>query len=192
MIEDHDHGIKSEIVVGVLSEMKGHDDHDHFEIIYIGVLILLGFLFFFIAEKVASRHVHSHPHEQLSEIEEYSPEETKEVKLKETVPDSTSGGLRRRVISTSTIHNSSTLNLDDDGARTISAKNSTEGIGCFFPSFSKLSPSGWLNLLADSMHNFTDGIALGKSGSLSSTRTQSVFIPCKLIFPYLFIDLSMF
>jgi zinc transporter ZupT len=31
----------------------------------------------------------------------------------------------------------------------------------FLNVFNKLSASGWLNLLADSMHNFTDGIAIG-------------------------------
>jgi len=32
----------------------------------------------------------------------------------------------------------------------------------------KLQAAGWLNLLADSMHNFTDGIALGMLISVSS------------------------
>jgi zinc transporter 7 len=35
--------------------------------------------------------------------------------------------------------------------------------GSLFSSFSKLAVSGWLNLLADAMHNFTDGIAIGAS-----------------------------
>lgn len=35
--------------------------------------------------------------------------------------------------------------------------------------FSKLQSSGWLNLFADSMHNFTDGIAIGASFANAGT-----------------------
>lgn len=33
----------------------------------------------------------------------------------------------------------------------------------------RISTTGWLNLLADSMHNFTDGIAIGASFSVATT-----------------------
>jgi hypothetical protein len=34
----------------------------------------------------------------------------------------------------------------------------------FFESFMKLSSMAWLNIIADCMHNFTDGLALGGIG----------------------------
>jgi zinc transporter 7 len=72
-------------------------DHSHIHGLYIQCNVLLGFLFFFIAEKLAKVYLSSqHDHGQTKET-----------------------------------------------------------------SKSVLKPSGWLNLLADSMHNFTDGLAIG-------------------------------
>lgn len=36
--------------------------------------------------------------------------------------------------------------------------------------FRKISTSGWLNLMADSMHNFTDGIAIGASFAVGKSN----------------------
>ena len=161
LVEGHDHHNHENIsagTVGGLGEIKVHDGHDHFETLYIGILILLGFLFFFITEKVAARHVHSG---HLSKKEDGSIEETKEIKLTEKVSDDTSGNIRRRIITASTNNHSSTQYSANDETSDVD-KSSKSSSTSFFPSFSKLNPSGWLNLLADSMHNFTDGIALGK------------------------------
>ena len=162
LVEDHDHHSHNKKLagaVGGLSEIKGHDGHDHFEIIYVGILVLLGFLFFFVTEKVAARHVHSG---HLSKIEDCSMEETKEATLCETVSNNTSGNIRRRFITASTNDHSFAQNSVNNDTSDLDKKESRSGNASFFPSFSKLNPSGWLNLLADSMHNFTDGIALGK------------------------------
>ena len=148
-----------------------HGHHDHFNIIYIGVLVLLGFLFFFVAEKIASLHMpHTHEHsdehtaqhsaelvdkvysKDHTDNKEHLNEGTKEI----IISDNTSKDLRRKLSKPAPHH---TPHTSPDG--NIIENHSNNGIFYYFPSLPKLNPSGWLNLLADSMHNFTDGIALG-------------------------------
>jgi len=51
-----------------------------------------------------------------------------------------------------------------------------EGKGFLWSLQNKLRAAGWLNLLADSMHNFTDGIALGASFASGSGLALPTFL----------------
>lgn len=51
-----------------------------------------------------------------------------------------------------------------------------EGRGFLWSLRNKLQAAGWLNLLADSMHNFTDGIALGASFASGSGLALPTFL----------------
>lgn len=158
--EEHSTGSHTEISGAVIHEAE--HEHDHYNMIYIGVLVLLGFIIFFIAEKSASTHMHSHSSDDVSEVDSIE-EEKKEIMIPEFQSDHTCKELKRRLVSG---HSHSHAKGEDKGGIDMNGKDKiivkNTGTLYFFPSFSKLSPSGWLNLLADSMHNFTDGIALGK------------------------------
>lgn len=137
------------------------EEHDHFKMIYIGVLILSGFLIFFIAEKVATRHFHEHEHASEENLHESENEISKKVKEQSVIVEKTATmELRKRNVAKNNDSKDSKSKDDahDTGKEEIVSATST----CYFPSFSRLTASGWLNLLADSMHNFTDGIALGQ------------------------------
>jgi solute carrier family 39 (zinc transporter), member 7 len=143
---DHDH-----------SEHK-EEEHNHFKMIYIGVLILSGFLIFFIAEKVATRHFHNAGDEQVHDTDAKK-EEKKEIIIQDKTAQSE---LRRRNVGNNS--NQTDSNPKDHAGCELNITGK-EKISCpgalYSSSFSRLTASGWLNLLADSMHNFTDGIALG-------------------------------
>ena len=152
-------------------EHHGHDhsksdhkeeEHDHFKMIYIGVLILSGFLIFFIAEKVATRHFHHHASEEnLLENDVLKEEKKGSVAVDKTAPT----GLRRRNVEKHSNQTDSQSKDDVSNGGKIKGKEEivSSASACYLPSFSRLTASGWLNLLADSMHNFTDGIALGEA-----------------------------
>lgn len=176
--EHHDHEVHAH---------SDHSDHghghgdNHENMIYVGVLVLIGFLVFFIAEKLASSRGHSHSHAHVDESKEVSsPVVTKEIMVDATSPeksDKSNKNLRKRTINTvpsdvqSKIANTETEGDYKNGKDKNDKTRATAGVAAgttvaesstgFLPSFSKLSAAGWLNLLADSMHNFTDGIAIG-------------------------------
>ena len=142
-----------------------HDSHhdDHNGMIYIGVLVLLGFLFFFMAEKIASRHMHSHAHANCQK-NDVAEDESNQVKITNIVPKEPSTELRKRVGKDKNDDSILTKGTDDNNGKDKEKMKGSSSVALidYLPSFSKLSASGWLNLLADSMHNFTDGIALGE------------------------------
>ena len=141
------------------------EEHDHFKMIYIGVLILSGFLIFFIAEKVATRHFHEHEHASEENLHESESEVLKKVKEQSVIVEKTATmELRKRNVAKNKDQTDSKLKDDEADTGKITGKEEIVSATStrYFPSFSRLTASGWLNLLADSMHNFTDGIALGQ------------------------------
>jgi len=113
--------------------------HDHGGALNLGLPILTGILLFFLAEKFVTRltgggHGHSHSAPTPIEADFLSDEDAASPKA---------GVRRRRASPTRKTRKSK-----------VAAKPSEE---------SKIKPSGWLNLVADMMHNFMDGVAIGVS-----------------------------
>jgi zinc transporter 7 len=166
-----------------------HHDHDnhhgrgdgdiHGRMLFIGVTALAGFLFFFLVEKLAALH--------MAAAKQAPPvlAVAKEVKA----AGSTAVAARKtpaRAASTTRRRSGSRATSDDerDGPPTRARSNSRTtphshshadshghahvhvsggAGGGLWASLSRLSAKGWLNLLADGLHNFTDGVALGAS-----------------------------
>lgn len=105
-----------------------HGGHNHREHISIGVALLLGFMFFFIFERIINSGLAGHDHGSHSHGDD---------------ADSKKGKKDKKY------------------------------------SLSSLSTSGWLNIAADCMHNFTDGVAIGATfasgGSIALATSISVF-----------------
>ena len=62
------------------------------------------------------------------------------------------------------------------------------------PVLSRISVTAWLNILADSMHNFTDGLAVGASFGAKSSQTMALATFLSVLFheiPHEIGDFSM-
>jgi zinc transporter ZupT len=117
--------------------------------LFIQLTILFGFLTFFIAEKLGNRyfkHSHHHGHGH-GHDENCIQDKTKDEK------DTT--------VSNKSANNDQAVAVPD---------NSSDSI------FTLMQPSGYLNLLADSMHNLTDGIAIGAAFASGKGLAVATFI----------------
>eukprot|EP01041_Mallomonas_annulata_P009204 gene9204-19084_t len=139
----------------------GHG-HNHFDSGLVGVQVLLGFIIFFIAEKIVSRHVHSHNNID-NDTDSNSTTTT-------TTSTSTSKQQLSQSKDGSESHSSPITHTHNHNHTTITNSPDMK---------SSLGASGWLNLVADLMHNFTDGLAIGTSfasgKSLALATGLSVF-----------------
>ena len=153
-------GLLGDVFIHILPELLGahshdyskhdHDNHDHqkhdgeHHNIFIGALVLAGFLMFFVAEMV----VQSYLSKNTSASSKASPKKRATNNSKKTGTDD----------------NKSSISLLDSMTRVLD----------------KVTSIGWLNIAADSMHNFTDGVALGATvgsgGSLASATFLSILI----------------
>jgi zinc transporter 7 len=141
----------------------------------------LGFLVFMVAEKLASQHGHGHSHAH--DDKQSDDEHTVDVLPGEDHEDghSPSAGTNKprksaRIHSKATVKkgassSSSSSSLADSHSTDRDAQQSL-----FQAMRTKLLASGWLNLLADSMHNFTDGIALGASFASGKGIAYATFL----------------
>ena len=113
------------------------------------LVLLFGFTVFFIGEKLANRNGVGgcHNHNHGSNA---SKQEEK------------TGVSTRRTRSSSKTQTQVNVQEDSDGA--------------FISVFKKLEGAGWLNLIADAMHNFTDGIAVGVSFATSKGLAIAIFL----------------
>lgn len=111
--------------------MISEDGHDHST--FIGIVILFGFLLFFVIEKVFYQAC-----ENSTEIE--VPEKCEDTSKTAPAPK----------INSDTIH----FHLEFKA--------------------NQISSSGWLNLIADSLHNFTDGLAIGASFSSGVNKKSTL------------------
>jgi zinc transporter ZupT len=135
------------------------------------LMVLSGFTIFFLTEKLANRFLHRHDHDGLSH-----------------------GHIHNH--STTSIHGKSTLlpavekhDIDDQSTASGSGSHSEPILQPISPNdtfstenstwkniLARISASGYLNLIADSMHNFTDGIAIGSSFASGSGLGKATFI----------------
>lgn len=143
----------------------------------VGLAVLAGFLVFFMIEKmltscmlasncfVKHNHHHGHSHGVADGVDQdvYDADQSPTAK--------TSKSKRKKAA-----QNTATPVADDHKGAPASPRNghSADGTGPVL-----LGSGGWLNLVADFMHNFTDGIAIGASfaggTSLGMATTLSVF-----------------
>lgn len=163
-------------------EMEDHhpEDHHHQEhgphgrMIFIGISVLFGFFLFFIADRIAEYHMFQRVKSQMKKNEDIvatdaniSPDSSMDMSTPSKMLTRSAKKAKKEEVGVDAKENS-------DMVKTIK-KNSVVG------SFSHMAAAGWLNMMADTMHNFTDGIAIGvaynsNNPSLAFATTLSVMV----------------
>ena len=159
-----------------------HHDHDHesvhanhYHVLLVGILILAGFLVFFLVEKFAAMrmtHVATGQAKKDDTISSKNRSTAVKAKVNATSISETNNSTKKRTIKTRASvaaentgdHDDIEVEEDDDSQLHHRHHHHHATI------WESLTASGWLNLLADSMHNFTDGIALGASFSSTASK----------------------
>ena len=152
-----------------------HHEHEHesianhHHVLLVGILILTGFLVFFLVEKFAAMRMAHAATGTAKKVDAVSSKNRSAAVVKVTATSET----KKRTVKTRS--SAAADNNDDNNDDEVEAEDDSQHHrhhhhGTVWESLTThLSASGWLNLLADSMHNFTDGIALGASfGSTGS------------------------
>ncbi|KAI6210148.1 Histidine-rich membrane protein KE4-like protein 2 [Aphelenchoides besseyi] len=157
-----------------------HEPHD----MSVGGGVLAGFIVFFVAEKIVrlvrgedSEHGHSHGVVVSSALKETKKPKRKPRKAKQSDDES-----------------ASLVEEDDEDAKSTQSASSTRHsqrkmVEKAETEVSRLKVAAWLNMIADAMHNFTDGLAIGASFIAGTTvqwpaclcmrfRTKSEILLC--------------
>jgi len=144
----------------------------------IPLALLLGFMVFMIAEKLASSHNHNHSHIKIDNEQREKAATTHPTYTRPSATTKTTKSVKTTkptAAQTQSTHGMSSdaqvvpgdSTVDEPPVRltTTSASLSTSSstMTLWQAMRHSLQTAGWLNLLADSMHNFTDGIAIGAS-----------------------------
>lgn len=172
--DDHKHQHEHEHEDGHEHEHdKSEHGHGH-ALLWVGLMVLAGYLLFFVAERVASlrlggshSHAHTHDSHKDSEAERFEEDTSRR------------GRGRGRGRSKSANPKANPEVKAKATASTPSAPSPPPpGRGLWFAMATQMGPTGWLNLLADAAHNFTDGVAIGAAcsgaGSLATVKFLAV------------------
>ncbi|KAJ1404573.1 Zinc/iron permease [Ochromonadaceae sp. CCMP2298] len=164
-LDEHQHGGHG--------EHSGHGEHGGSFLglereVLIPLALLLGFMIFMVVEKLASAHSHSHG-------QSHGHAHSKEDKVGDgasangAAEDTAESSARR----SPRLKQRRAAGVSDSGfpgakITSTSRASSSSGVpsapqSLYQTMLTSLRPAGWLNLLADSMHNFTDGVAIGAS-----------------------------
>jgi Sec-independent protein translocase protein TatA len=186
LIKDHDHKNINNGEYDYYDKKNEHNDEDHFHAIYISVLVLVGFLLFFITEKLATYYMSVN-----DDIKNEKKNKNKNeiiLELNQSSDISVKSKLRKRNLNKDQKSNDIVLNENEkiDEKVEMIIQNSNFHFK-FLNIFNKLSASGWLNLLADSMHNFTDGVAIGKIYQFTCIHKMSLNIDIYIIYIHIYI-----
>ena len=192
--EEHEH---EHLHRHLLDEPEHHEEHhDHhgdaaFDVYSyfglereaaVGILVLVGFLAFLVAEKLANRSLsHSHSHHGGHSHSSHA-DDARDAKKEEDSKRKDEQPAKRRTTRSAT-KTAEAAALDSNKKEIDPTLPTIENTGpdtihysIFSIMFSKLQGSGWLNLLADSLHNFTDGIAIGASFASGQGLAMATFI----------------
>jgi zinc transporter ZupT len=151
------------------------------------LMVLTGFTIFFLTEKLANRYLHRHDHDHdnghgRGHGTSHGPSHNKHSHLSGTpanrnshhtvtVEEKDQSTDDQSNISGSGSHSEPVLQPISPMDSSSSSQNST-----WKNILARISASGYLNLIADSMHNFTDGIAIGSSFANGSGLGKATFI----------------
>lgn len=172
----------------LVADGKSCSAHDHWSL-FVGCLVLLGFLFFFTTERILSIYLRSSGDEEeeavigedseesaLDTLSKHTVKELKDMcRLKGVPVSGNKSALIERLEHAVVGNGAQSKEKDEEDCE--SEENVPSELSA---NLAAMSASGWLNLWADFMHNFTDGLAVGAShaigdGKLALAATLSVF-----------------
>lgn len=150
--EHHEHHHMTDISQCTEKSCSTVDHHtntnEHTDVHLIGIYVLMGFLVFFICEKLLTHHLNS---------ESTSPSEPSTNNISKAQVSST----------TNEVHNSTPSHATDAAHHALDTTHKHH---------THLGVAGYLNLAADMMHNFTDGLAIGATFGSGHSLALATFL----------------